>query len=363
MVAESHRKPPDHAHARLSLMTAPLTALTEFQRLEAQGSWRETPQARLREVIVSVGEASLTLMDPKSDQPLSHWSLPAVTRINPGKLPALYTPSSEAPDETVEIDDPLMIEAIERVQRAIASHRASPGRLRGVVTGLAVLVMLGGLIFWLPDALIRHAARIAPPAQARDIGLAVLADLERSAGAVCRRNSGQQVLDWISPDLVGADALVQVVPGPLNGARRLPGDLYVLGGDLLTTTPGPEAAAGHLIAARLAVEDKDVTLDVMRHAGLMAALRLMTLGTLPRDAMQGLGEAMLAEALPRPDLAALPPAFAERGLSTEPYARSIDPTGAAVLPLLEADPIRDGVPPAQLLTDEQWLALQQICAG
>ncbi|QBX34516.1 hypothetical protein E4191_07165 [Paracoccus liaowanqingii] len=339
------------------------TALTEFQRLEAQGSWRERPDARLREVIVSVGEATLTMMDPKSDRPLSHWSLPAVTRLNPGRLPALYTPSSTAPDETVEIEDPLMIEAIERVQRAIAAHRATPGRLRGVVTGAAVLVMLAGLVFWLPDALIRHAARIAPPAQARNVGLAVLADLERSAGAVCRRTSGQQVLDWMSPDLIGADALIQVVPGPLNGARRLPGDLYVLGSDLLTTAPGPEAAAGHLVATRLAVEDKAVTLDALRHAGLMASLRLMTLGTLPRDAMEGLGEAMLAGPVPRPDLAALPPAFAPLGLSTEPYARSIDPTGAAVLPLIEADPIRAGVEPADLLTDAQWLALQQICAG
>ncbi|TJZ93894.1 hypothetical protein FA743_01060 [Paracoccus gahaiensis] len=339
------------------------TALTEFQRLEAQGSWRERPDARLREVIVSVGEATLTMMDPKSDQPLSHWSLPAVTRLNPGRLPALYTPSRDLPDETVEIEDPVMIEAIERVQRAIASHRAVPGRLRGVVTGLAVLAMLGALIFWLPDALIRHAARIAPPAQARDVGLAVLADLERSAGAVCRRTSGQQVLDWMSPDLIGADALVQVVPGPLNGARRLPGDLYVLGSDLLTAAPGPEAAAGHLIAARMAVEDKTVTLQALRHAGLMASLRLMTLGTLPQGAMEGLGEAMLSEAVPRPDLAALPPAFAPLGLSTEPYARSIDPTGAAVLPLIEADPIRAGAAPADLLTDAQWLALQQICAG
>ncbi|WP_408594106.1 hypothetical protein ACIPCF_07430 [Paracoccus marcusii] len=344
-------------------MPAPVTALTEFQRLEAQGSWRETPESRLREVIVSVGAATLTMMDPKSDRPLSHWSLPAVTRINPGQLPAIYTPNGQAPDETVEIDDPLMIEGIERVQRAIAIHRAVPGRLRGVVTVLGAVAMLAALTFWLPDALIRHAARIAPPAQARTIGLAVLADLEHSAGAVCRRRSGQQVLDWIAPQLIGDQALVQVVPAPLNGARRLPGDLYVLGNDLLATTPGPEASAGHLIAARLAVEDKQATLDALRHAGLMNSLRLMTLGTLSRDAMQGYGETLLSQSLPRPDLAALPLAFAERGLSTEPYARSIDPTGAAVLPLIEADPIRQGTTPARLLTDEQWLALQQICAG
>lgn len=355
MVAGSHRTIPDHADA--------MTALTEFQRLEAQGSWREACGTRQREVIVSLGEATLMLMDPPTDRPLSHWSLPAVTRLNPGRLPAIYTPSTEGPDETVEIEDPLMIEAIERVQRAIATHRSQPRRLRGVATGLAVLLMLAAVIFWLPDALIRHAARIAPPAQTRTIGLAVLSDLERRAGPVCRRESGQQVLDWFTPAFVGTNGLVQVLPGPLNGARRLPGDLYILGEDLLTASSGPEAAAGHLLAARMAQEDGQVTLEALRHAGLMAALRLMTLGTLPPEAMAGYGEVLLSQPLPRPDLAALPAAFAERGLSTEPFARSIDPTGTAVLPLIEADPIRAGTPARDLLTDEQWLALQQICAG
>ncbi len=355
MVAETAPSIPDHASA--------MTALTEFQRLEAQGVWRETPETRQREVIVSLGEATLTLMDPRTDKPLSHWSLPAVTRLNPGRTPALYTPSTGEPDETVEIDDPLMIEAIERVQRAIATHRAKPRRLRGAATVLAVLLMLVGLIFWLPDALVRHAAQIAPPAQKRTIGLAVLSDMEAAAGPVCRRVSGQQVLDWFTPPFVGADSLVQVVPGPLNGARRLPGDLYVLGEDLLAASPGPEAAAGHLLSARLAQDDDQVTLDALRHAGLMTALRLMTLGTLPQGAMKGYGESLLAQPLPRPDLAVLPAAFAERDLSTEPFARSIDPTGTTVLPLIEADPTRAGTPARDLLTDEQWLALQQICAG
>nr|WP_111301016.1 hypothetical protein [Paracoccus saliphilus] len=341
-----------------------MTALTEFQRLEAQGSWRETPDAPMREVVVSLGEATLTLMDPKSDRPLSHWSLPAVARLNPGRMPAVYSPNSSEPDEMVQIDDPLMIEAIERVHQAIARHRGTPPRrLRGVVTGLAILAMLAAGIFWLPDALIRHAARIAPPAQARTIGLQVVDDLERDMGPVCQRRTGQQVLDWITPGLVGSQALVRVLPGPLNGALRLPGDLYVLGNDLLSATPSPEAAAGHLISARLARDDKTVTLDALRHAGMLASLRLMTLGTLPRDAMAGYGDKLLDQPLPRPDLSILPAVFAERGLSTEPYARSIDPTGAAVLPLIEADPIRAGTMQAVLLTDPQWLALQQICAG
>lgn len=340
-----------------------MTALKQFQRLEAQGAWRETPDARLREVIVSVGDATLMLSDPKSDQPLTHWSLPAVVRLNPGQIPAVYTPSGDSPDEIVEIDDPLMIEAIEHVQSAIAAHRAHPGRVRGGLTALAVLAMLAAAVIWLPDALIRHASRIAPPAQARHIGMAVLEDMQRSGGAVCTRASGQAVLDWLAPRLVGSETAIRVLPGPLNGVRRLPGEVYVMGGDLLLAAPGPEGPAAHLVAAALAETDAEARLAALRHAGLAAVLRLWTLGALPADAMEGYGDLILTDALPRPDTPALLAALGDRGLSSEPYATSIDPTGASVLPLIEGDPIRAGVPSADLLTDPQWIALQQICAG
>ncbi|MDB6177872.1 hypothetical protein PAF17_10200 [Paracoccus sp. Z330] len=340
-----------------------MTALTEFQRLEAQGSWRETPDARLREVIVSVGDATLILSDPKSERPLSHWSLPAVTRLNAGKMPAIYAPGSQGADETVEIDDPLMIEAIERVQRAIAMHRAHPGRLRGVLTVIAAVLMLAGLVIWLPDAIIHHAARIAPPAQTRQIGEAVLTDIERSTGSICQRESGRAVLDWLAPKLAEDNAILQVVPGALNGALRLPGNLYVLGGDLLVGAAGPEAAAGHIVAAGLATDDLRVTRDALEHAGLGAVLRLMTLGDIPASAMEGYGEELLSRNLPRPQDDILLEQLAERGLGSEAYARTLDPTGASVPALIENDPARTAPTGKPLLTDPQWLALQQICAG
>lgn len=340
-----------------------MTALTDFQRLEAQGSWRAAPDAPLREVIVSVGEATLVLSDPRTDRPLSHWSLPAVIQLNPGALPAVYAPGLGSEEETVAIDDPLMIQAIARVQGAVASHRAHSGRLRSGLLVLAILAVLGGLVFWLPGALVAHAARIAPPAQARDMGWAILADLEQGSGAVCRRESGQAVLDWLAPQLLGPDAAIRVVPGPIGGARRLPGDIYVIGSDLLRTASGPESAAAHLIAARLATRDEDLRQDAARHAGLLASLRLMTLGHLPQDAMRGFGAAMLSAPPPRPTDADLLSSLTEHGIPAEPYARTLDPTGQTVLPLIEGDPFRNAPPARALLTDEQWLALQQICAG
>lgn len=340
-----------------------MTALVKFQRLEAQGSWRASPEASPREVVVSVGDATLVLSDPSTDRPLSHWSLPAVVRINPGTRPAIYAPGGGDADETVQIDDPLMIEAIAKVQGAVASHRARSGRLRSALLVLAILAVLGGVILWLPGALVAHAARIAPPAQARDIGTSILADLERTTGAVCTRASGQAVLDHLAARLLPEGAMVRVVPGPLGGARRLPGGVYVIGSDLLQAAAGPELAAAHLLAAELAAEDADLRRTAIAHAGWAASIRLMTLGHLPGSAFEGFGAAILTQPAPRPGDAALLAALAERQIPAEPYARSIDPTGQTVQPLIAGDPFAKNPPDKPLLTDEQWLALQQICAG
>lgn len=340
-----------------------MTALTEFQRLEAQGSWRETPDARLREVIVSVGDATLILSDPKSEVPLAHWSLPSVYRLNPGKTPAIYSPQADGQDEVLEVDDPLMIKAIERVHKAIATHRAHPGRLRGGLFLMAVVAMAIAAVMWLPDALVRHAAKIAPPAQSRAIGNAALEDIARSTGAVCTRSSGQAVLDWLAPKLLDEEAVIRVVPSPVNGVRRLPGEIYVVGTDLLLTKSGPEAAAGHLIAAKLAVNDHELRLDALEFAGPRAALQLLTLGDLPAEAMKGYGELLLSEQTMPPADDLLLKTLAEKKIPSQPYALTIDPTGASVMALIEGDPMRNAPPTRPLLTDEQWLALQQICAG
>ena len=105
-----------------------MTALSEYARLETTGLWRETPDSQRREVVVSLGDATLVI-STMTDSALSHWSLPAVHRLNPGKRPALYAPDAEA-DELLEISEPQMIEAIETLRRAIDRTRPKPGRLR-----------------------------------------------------------------------------------------------------------------------------------------------------------------------------------------------------------------------------------------
>ena len=87
--------------------------------------WRQTPEAQRREVIVSFGDATLIIADGRSAHALTHWSMPALVRLNPGKRPAVYAPAEDGSEE-LEIEDATMIAAIEKVQAKIEARRPHP---------------------------------------------------------------------------------------------------------------------------------------------------------------------------------------------------------------------------------------------
>ena len=337
-----------------------MTALEQYQRLEATGLWQDGPDVPLRDVIVSFGDATLILSDPRTDTPLAHWSLPAVTRLNPGDHPARYAPG-EMDVEWLEVEDELMISAIDKVHRAIEASKPPSGRLRNVLmlTAAAAMVLAG--VFWVPPALVRHAADVAPPAQRAEIGRLILSDIEEVTGSACSRPAGDMVRHKLAARLIGPDADIAILPATLRGARRLPGPVTVIGEDLIEGQVTPEVAAGHILAAQAAANAQDPLLQALRYAGARATFHLLTKGTLPAAALLGYGARLLADPPPRPDDEALLGYFARASVSSEPYARSLDPTGEAVLGLIEADPFRTAEP-KPVLGDRDWIALQEICA-
>lgn len=336
-----------------------MTALPQYERLEAPGIWRETPEAQRREVIVSFGDATLVIADDRSARALTHWSLPAIARRNPGRRPALYAPSEEEGEE-LEIDDPTMIEAIEKVQAAIEARRPHPGRLRRFATlGTGAVVALAALI-WLPGALVDQAARVAPYETRAAIGRALLDDLARTTGTPCHSTAGDAALEALAERLVEPSRIV-VVPRALKGARLLPGQIVVLGADVLDGPDTPEVAAGEIIAAEVAGAGNDPLRALLHRAGAMAALKLLTTGDLPEGAVQGAGAALLATPPAAPEAEPLLAAFARAGVSATPYAYARDPSGESVLGLIEADPFKGAPAPRPVLTDADWLALKDIC--
>jgi hypothetical protein len=336
-----------------------MTALTTYQRLEGGGLWRDTPGAQRREVVVCFGDTSLVLKDPRSDVPLAHWSLPAILRENPGILPALYAPGADA-DESLELTDADMIAALDTVRRAVVQAQPRPGRLRlFILLGLAATVAAGA-VFWLPGALRAHTASVVPATARADIGLAALDDLSRLTGGPCTNRPGQAVLAGLSERLFGPQdtPILLVMRDGVSRPMHLPGGFILLPQSVLATS-GEVIAGAALAEAERAVQ-ADPLLPLLAHAGFRATLTLFTTGALPDGAVAGYAEGVLRApaALLADDL--LLARLKGANVPSSPYAFALDPSGAATLGLIEADPFRGQTPPP-LLPAADWANLQAIC--
>lgn len=339
-----------------------MTALRKYARLECAGLWRDSPTAQRREVIVAFREATLVLSDPKSESALSHWSLPAIERINPGETPALFAPGQDA-TETLELDDPDMISALETVRNAVVGLRPKPGRLRGFLLGSGTVLVLGLGLYWLPDALVRHTASVLPAATRAAIGQAALTDVQRLTGSPCASPLGSFALTALGDDIFGPHrAQILILRDGIKTSAHLPGGTILIGRAMVENQTGPEALAGLALMERLRSELSDPILPVLEHAGLTATFRLLTSGTLPDGSLAGYGEAFLQQPpVPIAEDIALA-RFKEAGLASTPYAYAVDPTGETTLGLIEADPF-GGLVPEPLMPDGDWVSLQDICAS
>lgn len=340
-----------------------MTALKKYQRLECSGLWRETPQDQRREVQVRFGEATLILSDPKSGEAVSHWSLPAVLRINAGEDPPVFAPGAEAA-ESLELTDPDMIDALEAVRAAVRAAVARPGRLRGLVMAGTALLVVGLGLFWLPGALVGHTASVLPPAQRAQIGQRVLDDLSRVTGAPCDNQLGLESLAKLADRVFGPvdTPILYVMPEGVDQPLHLPGDVIILPRRMIEQSNGPEAAAGAALVERLRARTADPIVPLLEYVGLRATFQLLTTADLPDAAIKGYGEAALRAApLPLPD-ADLIRAFEAAQIPATPYALAVNPDGSVIGGLAADDPYK-GLSPAPLIPDESWVALQGICGG
>ncbi len=341
-----------------------MTALNQYQRLEASGLWRADPQAQRRDVVVSMGDATLTITDAQ-DRVLAHWSLAAVARANRGSTPAFYHPDGD-PGETLELaeTEAEMIEAIERVRRAVERRRPQPGKLRVWITGTIATLVAGLVIFWLPGALLRHTVKVVPMVKRVEIGDALLDRITRVAGAPCAAPQAREPLRHLAERVLGEDGAESLVV-LRDGVREtvhLPGGRILLNRALIEDPEDPDVTAGYIVAETVRRDGSDPLDLLLRHAGLWSSLQLLTTGSLPDSVLDDYAEYLLVrDPAPQP-LDRLTAAFAAADLRSTPYAYAEDMTGEGTLQLIEADP-RRSEGSRQVLSDADWVRLQGICGG
>lgn len=333
-----------------------MTALEKFARLESTGLWRADQTAQRVEVIVTFGDASLVLSDING-QPYSHWSLAAIDKISKSREGTVFTVDPKG-SETLEIDDPTMLRAIDKVRAAIKKSRPRPGRLR-VALGVSILAILAlVMVFWLPNAAARYATSLVPDARLDQIGRDAVAHAVEFTGPICTAPEVSILLDKLEKRLIGTDS------NHLNladlGARRsalLPGGQILLNKALLTEGTGPEVLAGYVLLERAEQDEDQPLLALFRQAGMREIFRFLTTGYLGAGAVAQFTEARLTGKLSDPDPENLLTLFEVAELTRQPFA-SVEPDYAA---LANNDPFADQY--LSVFSDGEWVALQSACGG
>ena len=145
-----------------------MTALKAYERLECTGLWRSGPAMQRREVVVSCGQATLILTDMQN-RPLAHWSLAAVD-VQTHKEDAATLRPAPGSEESLEISDKTMLDALLKVQKAIDRSRPHPGRVRFILALSSVVLLSFATLIWGPQAMTRYASNVLPEAKRIQLG-------------------------------------------------------------------------------------------------------------------------------------------------------------------------------------------------
>lgn len=341
-----------------------MTALTKYDRLEAAGLWRAAPDQQRIDVIVSLGNATLTIKDMR-DQALAHWSLAAIARSNPGKRPALFHPDGDT-TETLEIaaDEDEMIRAIEKLRKAVERARPKKGRLRGILTLSLLASGLAAAVFVLPNALVDQALKVVPDVKRAEIGNALLTEMQRATGIPCSSPSANPALVELTRRMTTDEGptYLAVMRAGVKDAIHIPGGVILLGRAMVEDYESPDVLAGYIIAEQTRRTARDPLRHLLESSGMLATLRLLTTSRLPASAIEEHAKHLLTEDPTPIAMAPLLARFELQNVPSSPYGYALDITGEVTLPLIEGDPFA-GVAQAPVLPDASWVRLQTICEG
>jgi hypothetical protein len=337
-----------------------MTALKEYQRLETTGLWKESSDSQRKEVLVLFGENSLVLYD-KTDMPLSHWSLAAVKRINPGEIPAIFKPTPTDP-ESLEIDDKAMIDAIEKVGNIISKRSPRRGRIRTYIF-LSIIGALGFLgTFWLPQALINHTLSVVPESKKMAIGLSLFQKVSALTGKACSTKEGDKSLISLQNRVFGNTYhKIFIVPNSPKKILALPGKILLLDRTVIEDFDTPEVAAGYLLMSQELVDKQDPFLSLINSSGLRMLFRLLTKGEITDSFLARHAEKILTNSQRKITYVGLIKRFKNSNIATSPFAYAIDVTGETTLELIEGDSKINSENNHPIITDSAWVSLQAIC--
>ncbi len=181
-----------------------MTALDEYDRLEAVGILKRSEDDPGTEVVITFGEATLTMnaVSDEGDTPLTHWSLAAIDLISENDDVAIYSLNADT-FERVEVADTTLREALARVRQGPVVQGSRPrgsGRFRAALV-LAAIATAG--YAFLPGLLSSTARNMISPERAEILARDMMPMIEARTGPACDNPQAAAALaklaDWLNP--------------------------------------------------------------------------------------------------------------------------------------------------------------------
>lgn len=336
-----------------------MTALNEYERLECTGLWKESFTSQRQEVLILFGENSLILRN-SAGMAVSHWSLPAIQRINKLEHPALYRPGKESV-ETLEIDDRIMIDAISKITKIIDQRRPKHGKIRMYILVSIIIFLLTFSIIWIPQRLVEHTLAVTLETNKLALGRSLLKEISKLSGTPCKSKLGDAALINLKKRLLGeSNHTLVIVPDSRKKVFSLPGNIHVIDKTVLEDHDTPEVAAGYIYSAIARTENSQPFESFIRTARTSTILRFLITSKIKDDVLQKYAEKMLIHPNLKVKYPYLLKKFQNKIVSTKPFAYAIDVTGDTTSLLIDGDPYLGKSPPL-LIPDSMWLSLQKIC--
>lgn len=339
-----------------------MTAKEQFVRLESLGRWYQTPRDAGRDVVIHLGDTSVTLIS-KNDVALAHWSIVGIRRLEVRGRPPRYGPDGGGP-EFVEISDKTMVEALDR---ELAPSREPPGRTRRPIgrwiAAAAALAAVAAAANSFPDWSSRLAASFFKSSERAEIGEQVAGYIAAEFGESCESRHAAAALRKLSARLFpGERGGIKVISGLGVPSAHLPGGLVLVDRELVVRQDSPEVLAGYVLMERTIMALNDPLARLIREAGAGATFGVVFRGRIPDTEMRV--HAASVPYRPRPPVPGeeLLERFRNAGFPSTPFALSLQGADGLSEAIAAGDPLEGGVY-APLLTDGEWLGLQAACGG
>ena len=271
-----------------------MTALKAYERLECTGLWRSGPAMQRREVVVSCGQATLILTDMQN-RPLAHWSLAAVD-VQTHKEDAATLRPAPGSEESLEISDKTMLDALLKVQKAIDRSRPHPGRVRFILALSSVVLLSFATLIWGPQAMTRYASNVLPEAKRIQLGQVLAQRIGQLAGPYCTSPEGIRSAALLMERLAPNTALeLRVLPGQRAAPIVLPGGKVIVFDNMVGQSDDPAVTAAYVASAIATLNQVDPLGIFLEDAGPLVSISLITSNELSSRQVDQLAKIALSD--------------------------------------------------------------------